>query len=138
MHAAAAAMLQPDSSTGSALYLLASLYNHSCEPSVNINFPASDGTAVFTAARRISVGEQLHISYTDTEQEVDVRQQYLAFSYGFHCNCPRCTDEVAELKKSNIARTCLGQLLVALSQRDAMPLVETLKRVGITPVRPGG
>ena len=45
---------------------------------------------------------------------------------------------LAELKKSNIARTCLGQLLVALSQRDAMPLVETLKRVGITPVRPGG
>ena len=45
---------------------------------------------------------------------------------------------LAELKKSNVARTCLGQLLVALSQRDAMPLVETLKRVGITPVRPVG
>jgi hypothetical protein len=45
---------------------------------------------------------------------------------------------LAELKKSNIARTCLGHLLVQLPQRDAMPLVETLKRVGITPVRPGG
>jgi hypothetical protein len=44
---------------------------------------------------------------------------------------------LAELKKSNIARTSLGQLLVQLSERDALPLVETLKRVGITPVRPG-
>lgn len=42
-----------------------------------------------------------------------------------------------ELKKSNVARTALGQLLVALPEREAMALVETLKRVGITPVRPG-
>jgi hypothetical protein len=44
---------------------------------------------------------------------------------------------LAELKRSNVARTSLGQLLVQLSERDALPLVETLKRVGITPVRPG-
>jgi len=44
---------------------------------------------------------------------------------------------LAELKKSNVARTCLGQLLVQLPDREAMGLVETLKRVGITPVRPG-
>jgi len=45
---------------------------------------------------------------------------------------------LAELKRSNIARTCLGHLLVQLPQKDALPLVETLKRLGITPVRPGG
>jgi hypothetical protein len=45
---------------------------------------------------------------------------------------------LAELKKSNVARTSLGYLLVALHERHAMPLVETLKRVGIMPVRPGG
>jgi len=45
---------------------------------------------------------------------------------------------LAELKKSNVARTSLGYLLVALHERHAMPLVETLRRVGITPVRPGG
>jgi len=44
---------------------------------------------------------------------------------------------LADLKRSNVARTCLGQLLVRLPERDALPLVETLKRVGITPVRPG-
>ncbi len=45
---------------------------------------------------------------------------------------------LGDLKKSNVARTCLGHLLVALPERHALPLVETLKRVGITPVRPGG
>lgn len=44
---------------------------------------------------------------------------------------------LAELKKSNVARGCLGQLLVQLPQRDALPLVETMKAVGITPLRPG-
>lgn len=43
----------------------------------------------------------------------------------------------AELKRSNVARTSLGHVLVALKEHHAMPLVETLKRVGITPVRPG-
>jgi hypothetical protein len=44
---------------------------------------------------------------------------------------------LVELKRSNIARTSLGQVLVQLPERDALPLVETLKRIGITPVRPG-
>jgi len=43
---------------------------------------------------------------------------------------------LAELKRSNVARACLGHLLVQLPQKDALPLVETLKRLGITPVRP--
>jgi MoxR-like ATPase len=44
---------------------------------------------------------------------------------------------LVELKRSNIARTSLGQVLVQLPEREALPLVETLKRIGITPVRPG-
>ena len=45
--------------------------------------------------------------------------------------------KLAELKRSNVARTCLGQLLVQLREAHALPLVDTLRRVGITPVRPG-
>jgi MoxR-like ATPase len=45
--------------------------------------------------------------------------------------------KLPELKRSNVARACLGHLLVALPERHAMPLVETLRRVGITPIRPG-
>jgi hypothetical protein len=44
---------------------------------------------------------------------------------------------LADLKKSNVARTALGQVLVQLPEREALALVDTLKRVGITPVRPG-
>ena len=45
---------------------------------------------------------------------------------------------LAELKRSNVARACLGHLLVQLPQKEALPLVDTLKRLGITPIRPGG
>jgi hypothetical protein len=45
-------------------------------------------------------------------------------------------DLLAEVKKSNAARICLGHLLTQLPERPALGLVETLKRVGITPVRP--
>lgn len=44
---------------------------------------------------------------------------------------------LAELKRSNVARTCLGHVLVQLPQKEALPLVDTLKRLGITPIRPG-
>lgn len=85
-HAAAAAMLGGDAaSAGSALYLLGSLFNHSCEPNVHVTFPGNDSTAVFTAARQIAEGEQLFITYIDAGQELDARQEYLAFAYGFRC-----------------------------------------------------
>jgi AAA domain (dynein-related subfamily) len=42
----------------------------------------------------------------------------------------------ADLKRSNVVRVCLGQLLPQLGEAWAMPLVDTLKRLGITPIRP--
>jgi hypothetical protein len=53
------------------------------------------------------------------------------------CNFVEQPARLSDLKKSNVARTSLGQVLVQLPDREAMLLVETLKRVGITPVRPG-
>jgi hypothetical protein len=44
--------------------------------------------------------------------------------------------KVAEVKKSNVVRACLGQLLPQLPDPWALGLVETLKRLGITPIRP--
>ena len=43
---------------------------------------------------------------------------------------------LAELRRSNVARVCLGQLLTHLPESWALRLVETLKKVGITPIRP--
>jgi hypothetical protein len=44
--------------------------------------------------------------------------------------------KTAEMKRSNVVRTCLGQLLTQLPERWAMELVDTLRKLGITPVRP--
>ncbi len=44
--------------------------------------------------------------------------------------------KVAEVKRSNVVRTCLGQLLPELPERTALSLVDTLKKLGITPIRP--
>jgi AAA domain (dynein-related subfamily) len=44
--------------------------------------------------------------------------------------------KTAEVKRSNVVRTCLGQLLAQLPERPALLLVETLKKLGITPIRP--
>jgi hypothetical protein len=43
--------------------------------------------------------------------------------------------KVAEVKRSNVVRTCLGQLLPQLPERWALVLVDSLKKLGITPVR---
>ena len=43
---------------------------------------------------------------------------------------------LADLKRSNVVRTSLGHLLTQLPEKHAMPLVETLRRIGVTPVRP--
>lgn len=44
---------------------------------------------------------------------------------------------LGEVKKSNAARVSLGHLLAQLGERWGMPLVETLQKVGVTPIRPG-
>jgi len=41
-----------------------------------------------------------------------------------------------EVKRSNVVRICLGQLLPQLPEPQALLLVATLKKLGITPVRP--
>ena len=42
-----------------------------------------------------------------------------------------------DLRKSNAARIGLGHFLAQVPERVAMPVVETLLKLGITPVRPG-
>jgi hypothetical protein len=44
--------------------------------------------------------------------------------------------ETSELKRSNVVRTSLGRLLPQVQQRWAMPLVQTMQKLGITPIRP--
>ncbi|MGZ3448216.1 MAG: AAA family ATPase [Polyangiales bacterium] len=44
---------------------------------------------------------------------------------------------LSEIKRSNPMRVSLGHLLAQLGEKWGLPLVETMQKVGITPVRPG-
>lgn len=80
-------------SPGSAVYLLGSMFNHSCEPNVDVTFPSNNSKAVFKAARDIKRNEELTISYIDHTMNVVARRRALDFGYGFSCQCPKCTSE---------------------------------------------
>ncbi|EFJ42331.1 hypothetical protein VOLCADRAFT_97594 [Volvox carteri f. nagariensis] len=86
--AAAAALVSGSAggaSSGSAVYLVASLFNHSCEPTLELSFPDLDAAACFVAARDIAPGEELCVSYLDVGLPYNVRQRHLKWSYGFVC-----------------------------------------------------
>ena len=86
--------------SGSAAFLVASLFNHSCEPNVEVVFRRNDSTATFVAARDIDQGEQLFVSYLDEGMGLKYRQNHLRFSYGFTCGCQRCIEEAEDERAS--------------------------------------
>jgi len=86
---------QQDSGTG--VYALASMFNHSCDPNLDVLFPHNNSTLCLQTAREVMVGEELTISYIDAVgMSVGKRRQYLKFAYGFGCNCIRCQEEENE------------------------------------------
>lgn len=55
------------------------------------------------AARDIDRGEELQISYIDSNMPFARRQQQLQFAYGFECKCPSCV-----LQEDVVGRDELG------------------------------
>lgn len=49
------------------------------------------------AARDIDRGEELHISYIDSNASFEERQQRLQFAYGFVCKCELCTAQSEDI-----------------------------------------
>jgi hypothetical protein len=45
---------------------------------------------------------------------------------------------LSDIKKSNPMRASLGHFLAQVGERWGLPLVETMQRVGVIPIRPGG
>ncbi|XP_041482186.1 N-lysine methyltransferase SMYD2-like isoform X1 [Lytechinus variegatus] len=75
---------------GQALYIRASMFNHSCEPNCTFVF---DGTRLTVRAiRNIQIGEECCISYMSSLLPTSLRQDKLRSTYGFICQCPRCLD----------------------------------------------
>ncbi|GAB4817138.1 hypothetical protein N2152v2_004184 [Parachlorella kessleri] len=69
--------------TGGAVYLLASMLNHSCEPNLDVTFPYNNAVVALVAARSIPKGEQLCISYVDADLAHEPRRLALEHGYGF-------------------------------------------------------
>ena len=53
--------------TGTALYTLPSMLNHSCDPSVDAVWDNGDATLTLRARREIDAGEELTITYIDAD-----------------------------------------------------------------------
>ncbi|KAG5490852.1 hypothetical protein JKF63_00974 [Porcisia hertigi] len=82
------------SSRGQGIYTVGCLFNHSCDPNLCVKYScANDETLSVMALRDIKTGEELTISYIDTELPFSVRQQQLWEHYLFECGCPRCAAE---------------------------------------------
>lgn len=89
---------------GSAIFLQASMMNHSCIPNCNFSTESSSGGGsggiggselkVFTI-RPVAAGEHLTIDYNDEcYLPTQKRRAALEKSYGFVCNCAACVSDV--------------------------------------------
>lgn len=82
-------------SRGCGIYVRNSFFNHSCRPNVNYWVVENSLRVECTAAEAAASGEELCISYIDTQQDLASRRAKLLESYLFTCDCPRCTEEEA-------------------------------------------
>lgn len=76
-------------SIGSGLCLFASLFSHSCDPSVKRI--TVDNKIAFVVVRPIAAGQQIFISYgySSYDMPLEMRREHLK-SYGFICDCEAC------------------------------------------------
>eukprot|EP00163_Fabomonas_tropica_P006796 TRINITY_DN1637_c0_g1_i4.p1 TRINITY_DN1637_c0_g1~~TRINITY_DN1637_c0_g1_i4.p1 ORF type:complete len:168 (+),score=32.87 TRINITY_DN1637_c0_g1_i4:628-1131(+) len=85
---------------GSALYCLPSLFNHSCQPNVSVDFYFNN-IAVARALHDIPAGTPLSIEYIDSDSyDVHGRRMKLR-KYGFVCQCQRCVQELCSDDKND-------------------------------------
>jgi hypothetical protein len=82
---------------GTAVYGVASMMNHACDPSAEALLHAR-GTLRVVATRDLAPGDEVTISYlgeAGAGLPVGDRRGRLAAGYGFECRCARCVAEAA-------------------------------------------
>lgn len=73
---------------GTALYIQASVFDHSCTPNTSTIF---DGVSLeVRAIKTIEPNEKISINYVDIKLPRAERKSKLLEQYYFQCNCPRC------------------------------------------------
>lgn len=92
---------------GKALYAVASLFNHSCDPNCFVSYRgnphASSGQLCVRLTRPVMEGEELTISYGNIDKtkmhSTRGRIRALRANYGFACTCAVCRNVVDEAVK---------------------------------------
>lgn len=85
-------------SIGSGLCLFASLFSHSCDPSVKRI--TVDNKIAFVVVRPVNAGDQLYISYGYSSYAMNRdERRSLLYSYGFTCDCVACQKNYAQLSR---------------------------------------
>lgn len=78
-----------DAPGGTALYELASLANHNCEPNADVVI-ARGGSLALRARCPVTPGQEITITYLDSSLPFAFRSKRLHAGYGFVCKCKRC------------------------------------------------
>eukprot|EP01117_Protostelium_nocturnum_P015019 TRINITY_DN5781_c0_g2_i1.p1 TRINITY_DN5781_c0_g2~~TRINITY_DN5781_c0_g2_i1.p1 ORF type:complete len:233 (-),score=63.16 TRINITY_DN5781_c0_g2_i1:243-845(-) len=82
-----------DRGTFLGLYILTSMFNHSCSPNVNWESYRGTNSLEVTTIKDIEMDEELFISYVDPELSFQERRKKLLNSYGFECRCAKCQNQ---------------------------------------------
>ncbi|KFY31565.1 hypothetical protein V493_00994 [Pseudogymnoascus sp. VKM F-4281 (FW-2241)] len=67
----------------SGIFLVASRFNHSCNPIIRYSYDYQQRELIFSTRRNVKEGEELTIMYTPNPQD-------LSMDYGFLCDCGVC------------------------------------------------
>ncbi|XP_068645515.1 histone-lysine N-methyltransferase ASHR1 isoform X2 [Aristolochia californica] len=107
---------------GQAIYLMGSLFNHSCKPNIHSYFLSR--TLFIRSIEFVQAGSSLELSYGPQvgQWNREERQQLLQEQYSFKCNCSACS----ELNLSDliihafrcVKPNCYGAVLVDNSLKD--------------------
>ncbi|XP_043474196.1 SET and MYND domain-containing protein 4-like isoform X2 [Leptopilina heterotoma] len=83
----------PGVKVGSGLYVVHSLYNHSCAPNTLRHFEGL--TMITRALETISPGDQIFTSYGGGHQHIALieRRKKMMEDYFFNCDCPACISD---------------------------------------------
>jgi SET domain len=77
------------SSQQCAILIDGAMFNHSCNNNLDFN-EDSRGNFVFKTNRNIMKGEELCITYIETNVSRNKRMHTLQYNYGFQCSCSKC------------------------------------------------
>ncbi|XP_053994858.1 SET and MYND domain-containing protein 4-like isoform X2 [Hylaeus anthracinus] len=106
---------EPGVKTGSGLYILHSLYNHSCAPNTFRHFEGL--TMITRALEPINPGDQIFTGYGAAYAHMprSERREKIMQDYFFECNCPACDSDwpmYNEILQHHVGSICKNKELV--------------------------